>query len=190
MLRIISIASVRKLHSPLRQKPQPAVYLMLRILFLCSGNSCRSQMAEGWARTLWPRSIEPHSAGIEAHGLDPIAVRVMAESDVDISGQRSKPIRELRELDFDAVVTLSDRVRRLCPAFWTRARAIHVGLPSPPRLAADASTEEERLGPYRQARDAIRFLVESLPDYFDEHSLPESTSLAGTLVQRRLGQIQ
>jgi arsenate reductase (thioredoxin) len=156
---------------------------MLRILFLCSGNSCRSQMAEGWARKLWPRSIEPHSAGIEAHGLDSIAVRVMAESDIDISGQRSKPIRELRELDFDAVITLSDRVRRLCPVFWTRARTIHVGLQSPPRLAADALTEEDRLTPYRQARDAIRFLVESLPDYFDAPSAPEDTFLAATPAQ-------
>jgi arsenate reductase (thioredoxin) len=163
---------------------------MLKILFLCSGNSCRSQMAEGWARKLWPRSFEPHSAGIEAHGLEPIAVRVMAESGVDISGQRSKPIRELRELDFDAVVTLSDRVRRLCPAFWTRARAIHVGLPSPPRLAADASTEEDRLTPYRQSRDAIRFLVESLPDYFGEHSLPEIASFAATPAQKLFGQIR
>jgi len=143
---------------------------MLKILFLCSGNSCRSQMAEGWARKLWPRSIEPHSAGIEAHGLDPNAVRVMAESDVDISGQRSKPIRELRELDFDAIVTLSDRVRRLCPAFWTRVRAIHVGLPSPPRLAAGASTKEGRLAAYRQARDAIHALVESLPDTIRQNS--------------------
>jgi arsenate reductase len=148
---------------------------MLKILFLCSGNSCRSQMAEGWARKLWPRSIEPYSAGIEAHGLDPNAVRVMAESDVDISGQRSKPIRELRELDFDAIVTLSDRVRRLCPVFWTRVRAIHVGLPSPPRLAAGASTEEGRLAPYRQARDAIHTLVESLPDSIRPHSFAENS---------------
>jgi arsenate reductase (thioredoxin) len=145
---------------------------MLRVLFLCSGNSCRSQMAEGWARTLWPDSIAPYSAGIEAHTLDANAVRVMAESGVDISKCRSKRVRELHTFDFDVVVTLSDRVQRLCPRFWTRARAVHVGLPSPSRLAADASTEEERLTPYRQARDAIRFLVESLPDDFnvDEHS--------------------
>jgi arsenate reductase (thioredoxin) len=190
MLPILSIVPVRKLHSRFRQKPQPAVRRMLKILFLCSGNSCRSQMAEGWARRLWPGLIEPHSAGIDAYGLDPIAVRVMAESDVDISAQRSKPIRELRGLDFDAVVTLSDRVRRQCPALWTSARAIHVGLPSPPRLAADATTEEDRLTPYRQARDAIRFLVESLPDYFDEHSLPDRASIAATPKQRLLGQLR
>jgi arsenate reductase (thioredoxin) len=163
---------------------------MLKILFLCSGNSCRSQMAEGWTRKLWPTSIEAHSAGIVAHGLDPIAVRVMAESGVDISSQRSKPLDELRHLDFDVVVTLSDRVRRLGPAAWASAIAFHVGLPSPPRLAADALTEEERLTPYRQARNAIRFLVELLPNYFDEHSSPEMSSSATNFTRKLLERIR
>ena len=143
---------------------------MLKILFLCSGNSCRSQMAEGWARKLRAGLIEPFSAGIETHGLDPNAVRVMAEEGIDISAQRSKLVRELAGLDFDIVVTLSDRVRRLCPAFWRKSRALHVGLDSPPRLAAGASTEEGRLAPYRQVRDAIRTLVESLPESTHPHS--------------------
>jgi arsenate reductase (thioredoxin) len=143
---------------------------MLKILFLCSGNSCRSQMAEGWARRLKPGVFEPYSAGIETHGLDPNAVRVMAEAGVDISGQRSKRVRELPGLEFDIVVTLSDRVQRLCPAFWRKSQAVHVGLDSPSRLAAGASTEEGRLAPYRQIRDAIYALVESLPDTIRQNS--------------------
>jgi arsenate reductase len=136
---------------------------MLKILFLCSGNSCRSQMAEGWTRDLKPGLFEPYSAGLEPHRLNSDAVRVMAEAGIDISGQRSKVVGELRNTDFDVVVTLSDRVRRSCPRFWKRAKTIHKTIESPPRLAADAVTEEERLSPYRQARDQIRLFVESLP---------------------------
>ena len=72
---------------------------MLKVLFLCTGNSCRSQMAEGWARTLKGDQIEAYSAGIESHGLNPDAVRVMAEAGVDISGQRSKLVGEFRRRD-------------------------------------------------------------------------------------------
>lgn len=128
-------------------------------------------MAEGWMRELKAGLIEPYSAGIETHGLHSDAVRVMAEVGVDISDQRSKSVNELRGIDFDFVVTLSDRARKSCPAFWRTARAIHCGLESPPRLAAGAPTEEKRLAPYRQVRDAIRSLVESLPDSLYEHSM-------------------
>jgi len=137
---------------------------MLKILFLCTGNSCRSQMAAGWVRGLKAGLIEPYSAGIETHGLHPDAVRVMAEVGINISGQRSKLVSELRGVDFDFVITLSNRARKACPVSGKKARAIHVGLESPPRLAASAFTEEERLMPYRQVRDAIQTLVESLPD--------------------------
>jgi arsenate reductase (thioredoxin) len=121
-------------------------------------------MAEGWTRKLKAGLMEPHSAGIETHGMDADAVRVMAEVGVNISGQRSKSVDELRRIDFDVVVTLSDRARKSCLASWRRAQVIHVGLESPPRLAAGAPTEEGRLAPYRQVRDAIHALVESLPD--------------------------
>jgi len=90
----------------------------------------------------------------------------MAEVDVDISGQRSKTVNDLRSVEFDYVVTLSDRARRLCPMLWKRAKAIHRSLESPPRLAAGALTDEERLTPYRRVRDAICELVESLPNSF------------------------
>ena len=79
---------------------------MLKVLFLCTGNSCRSQMAEGWARHLKGEVIEAHSAGVERHGLNPRAVRVMAEAGVDISGHRSKHVRELSDVPFDYVVTV------------------------------------------------------------------------------------
>jgi len=80
-----------------------------KILFLCTGNSCRSQMAEGWARHLKGDVIEPYSAGIETHGLNPKAVQVMAEAGVDISGHQSKNLDELNDVPFDYVVTVCGR---------------------------------------------------------------------------------
>ena len=134
---------------------------MLKILFLCTGNSCRSQMAEGWARHLKGDQIEAYSAGIETHGLNPDAVRVMAEAGVDISGQRSKHVVELRSVEFDYVVTVCDHAHESCPVFPGKAKVIHVGFDDPPRLAANAKTEEERLTPYRRVRDEIRAFIET-----------------------------
>jgi len=134
---------------------------MLKVLFLCTGNSCRSQMAEGWARRLKGDRIEAYSAGIETHGLNPDAVRVMAEAGVDISGQRSKHVGELRGIEFDHVVTVCDHAHESCPVFPGKAKVIHVGFDDPPRLAANAKTEEERLAPYRRVRDEIRAFVET-----------------------------
>ncbi len=143
---------------------------MLKVLFLCTGNSCRSQMAEGWTRRLKADQIEPYSAGIEAHGLNPDAVRVMAEAGVDISGQRSKLLDELGDVDFDYVVTVCDHAYESCPVFSGKARVVHVGFDDPPRLAAIAKTEEERLAPYRRVRDEIRAFVETLPDSLEHNS--------------------
>jgi arsenate reductase len=137
----------------------------LKILFLCTGNSCRSQMAEGWARHLKSDSIEPYSAGIETHGLNPTAVRVMAEAGVDISGQRSKHVDELRNISFNYVVTVCDNAHESCPLFPGKTKVVHVGFDDPPRLAAGAKTEEERLTAYRRVRDGIRTFVETLPDW-------------------------
>ncbi len=136
---------------------------MLRILFLCTGNSCRSQMAEGWVRHLKSGQIEPYSAGIEAHGLNPDAVRVMAVAGVDISGQRSKLLSELRGVAFDYVVTVCDNAHESCPLFPGKAKVIHVAFDDPPRVAADAKMAEERLAPYRRVRDEIRAFIEQLP---------------------------
>jgi arsenate reductase len=135
--------------------------MLLKTLFLCTGNSCRSQMAEGWARHLKGDQIEAYSAGIETHGLNPDAVRVMTEAGVDISRQRSKHVSELRGVEFDYVVTVCDHAHESCPVFPGQAKVIHVGFDDPPRLAADAKTEEERLAPYRRVRDEIRAFVET-----------------------------
>ena len=137
---------------------------MLKVLFLCTGNSCRSQMAEGWARHLKGDQIEPYSAGIEAHGLNPDAVRVMAEAGVDIASQCSKQVSDLGGIGFDYVVTVCDNAHESCPLFPGKAKVIHVGFDDPPRLAANAMTEQERLAPYRRVRDEIRAFVNSLPD--------------------------
>jgi arsenate reductase (thioredoxin) len=134
---------------------------MRKILFLCTGNSCRSQMAEGWACCLKGDRIEAYSAGIEAHGLNPDAVRVMAEAGVDISGHRSKLASELRDVDFDYVVTVCGHANESCPVFPGKAKIIHVGFDDPPRLAANATTEDERLAPYRRVRDEIRAFIET-----------------------------
>ena len=137
---------------------------MLKVLFLCTGNSCRSQMAEGWAKKLKRDAIESYSAGVETHGLNPRAVQVMAEAGVDISGNRSKHVRELSEVAFDYVVTVCGNARESCPVFSGRTKVVHVGFDDPPRLAKEARTEEEALTHYRRVRDEIRRFVETLPD--------------------------
>ena len=134
-----------------------------RILFLCTGNSCRSQMAEGWARRLKAAEMESYSAGIEAHGLNPLAVKAMAEAGVDISNHRSKQLDELSGIVFDYVVTVCGHANEHCPLFPGNAKVVHVGFDDPPRLAKGARTEEEALIPYRRVRDEIRKFVETLP---------------------------
>lgn len=135
-----------------------------RILFLCTGNSCRSQMAEGWARYLKGDVIEPYSAGIERHGMNARAIRVMREAGVDISGQDSKLVSDLPVQEFDYVVTVCDHAHESCPLFPGRTRVVHMGFDDPPRLAAGADSEEEKLAPYRRVRDEIRAFVETLPE--------------------------
>jgi len=136
----------------------------MKILFLCTGNSCRSQMAEGWARHLKRDRLDAYSAGIETHGLNPNAVRVMAETGVDISDHQSKHLDQLRDVAFDHVVTVCGHAHESCPVFPGATRVTHVGFDDPPRLARDAATEEEALGHYRRVRDEIRAFVETLPE--------------------------
>jgi arsenate reductase len=140
----------------------------IKILFLCTGNSCRSQMAEGWARTLKADVLEPYSAGIEIHGMNPRAMRVMAEAGADISAQRSKHVDELKNIPFDYVVTVCDHAAESCPLFPGKARIIHHSFEDPPRLAKTAATEDEALGHYRRVRDEIRKFIESLPQALQE----------------------
>ena len=130
-----------------------------KVLFLCTGNSCRSQMAEGWGRQLLGDHIEPFSAGIEAHGMNPNAVRVMAEAGVDIANQTSKLVSTLVDVPFDLVVTVCGHADENCPAFLGRSRVVHVGFDDPPKLAKNAANEEEGLDHYRRVRDEIRTFV-------------------------------
>ena len=134
------------------------------MLFLCTGNSCRSQLAEGWTRHLKRGQIEAFSAGIETHGLNPHAVAVMAEVGVDISSQRSQHIDEFSAIELDVVVTVCDHAAESCPIFPGTTRVIHRAFADPPRLAAAAATEVEGLVFYRRVRDEIRSFVESLPE--------------------------
>lgn len=135
-----------------------------KVLFLCTGNSCRSQMAEGWARHLLSDQIEAYSAGIEVHGMNSNAVRVMKEAGVDITGQSSKLVSTLMDVPLELVITVCGHADENCPAFLGRARAVHVGFDDPPKLAKTAATEEEALGHYRRVRDEIRkFISNELP---------------------------
>ena len=136
----------------------------LKILFLCTGNSCRSQMAEGWARHLKGDIVEAYSAGIETHGLNSNAVKVMAEAGVDISGHRSKLVDELKTVTFDYVITVCGHANENCPHFPGKAKVIHAGFDDPPKLAKSAKSEEEALCHYRRARDQIRDFVAKIPD--------------------------
>ena len=135
----------------------------LIVLFLCTGNSCRSQMAEGLCRHLKGDIIEAYSAGIETHGLNPYAVKVMAEAGVDISGHKSKLLTELNGIDFDYVVTVCGHAHETCPFFPAKAKVVHIGFDDPPKLAKDLTDEEEKLNCYRRVRDEIQKFVLSLP---------------------------
>jgi len=133
------------------------------VLFLCAGNSCRSQMAEGWARHLHGAVLEPRSAGLEKHGLDPYAVQVMAEAGVDISGQRSKTLAELGSVSLDYAVTLCGQASEQCPVFPGQAKHIHAGFDDPPSLTKGLPDGEAKLAVYRRVREEIRRFVETLP---------------------------
>lgn len=144
----------------------------LKILFLCTGNSSRSQMAEGWARRLRGDRIEAHSAGTAPKGLDPRAVSVMVEVGIDISAHTSKSIESLTHLSFDYVITVCGHAHEQCPFFPGKTKIMHRGFEDPPLLAMDAKSEEEALIHYRRVRDAIRDFIESLPDSLEGGEAP------------------
>jgi arsenate reductase len=133
------------------------------ILFLCTGNSCRSQMAEAWTRELKGDQFESYSAGVEPKGIDPRAVKAMAEVGIDISGQASKDIEALGNQEFDYAVTLCDHANEACPFFPGKTRRIHRAFDDPPKLAAAAGSEEEAMTFYRRVREEIRVFVEKFP---------------------------
>lgn len=129
-------------------------------------------MAEGWTRHLKSDHIEVFSAGIETHGLNPNAVKVMAEAGVDLTGQRSQHIDEFKDVGIDVVVTVCGHAHDHCPALPTSIRVVHFGFDDPPKmskiLAEKGANEEEQLGCYRGVRDQIKAFVETLPNVLDE----------------------
>lgn len=131
-----------------------------RVLFLCTGNSCRSQMAEGWLRRLGGERFEAYSAGLEAHGLNPEAVAVMAEADVDISGHTSDLIRAYRDTPMDYFITVCDHAAETCPITPPGSQTLHWSFPDPPRIVREAGlVGEEAREVYRRVRDEIRAYV-------------------------------
>ncbi len=133
-----------------------------KVLFLCTGNSCRSQMAEGWARHLRGDDIVPYSSGLAAHGLNPRAVKVMAEAGVDISGHQSINLDGVKDISFDYVVTVCGHADEYCPAFPGKIKRVHKGFDDPPSLAMNAKDEEEALAHFRRVRDEVREFIASL----------------------------
>lgn len=142
----------------------PKTMRKMKVLFLCTGNSCRSQMAEGWAGHLKGDQIEPYSAGIEKHGMNPHAVKVMSEAGVDITGQWSKTLIDLGPLEFDYVVTVCGHANEHCPVFPGKTTVVHVGFEDPPKLTREMPDGEAKLAVYRRVREEIRRFVEALPE--------------------------
>ncbi len=144
----------------------------LNVLFLCTGNSCRSQMAEGWTRHLKGDQINACSAGIETHGLNPNAVKVMAEAGVDISGHKSQHIDDFKDVKIDVVVTVCGHAHESCPFFPNNCKVIHVGFGDPPEMAKELSGQggdmEAQLDCYRKVRDEIKAFVQTLPKSLGE----------------------
>lgn len=132
-----------------------------RILFLCTGNSCRSQMAEGWARHFHSDWLEASSAGVEKHGMNQNAIQVMKEAGVDISSHSSKLLGELPDLRFDLVVTLCGNANERCPIFPGKTCVLHVPFDDPPALAKQFTDPEQILNCYRKVRDQIKNFVEN-----------------------------
>lgn len=140
----------------------------ISILFLCTGNSCRSQMAEGFANALRGDIIEAYSAGIEPKGLDPNAVVVMREAGVDISHHTSKHVNDLKDKQFDYVITVCGHANENCPLFPGKTKVLHRGFEDPPQLAKEAKTPEEALQHYRRVRDQIKEFILELPGWLEK----------------------
>ena len=120
-------------------------------------------MAEGWAKSLYSDRYQVFSAGIEAHGLNPIAVQVMREAGVDISNQQSQTLEGIEDVPLDLVITVCSHADENCPVLPGETQKIHVPFDDPPALAKLAANEEQALRHYRRVRDEIRSFVERLP---------------------------
>lgn len=136
----------------------------MSILFLCTGNSCRSQMAEGLCRHIHGSRIRCQSAGLKRHGLNPLASKAMAEIGIDISHHTSKTTDDLGDAAFAYIVTVCEHANATCPAFPATTRIIHQAFDDPPKLAAVSSSEAEAMVHYRRVRDEIKAYIEQLPE--------------------------
>ncbi len=134
------------------------------VLFLCTGNSCRSQMAEGWARHMFGDTLEVCSAGTAPHGIDPRAIQVMAEAGVDISVHTSNHLNEYLDIYLDLVITMCGSARESCPVFPGQGKTLYHSFDDPPFLVRQANSEEEVLVQYRRVRDEIRDYVARITD--------------------------
>ena len=132
---------------------------MKRILVLCTGNSCRSQIAEGYIRYFGGDSVAVYSAGIETHGVNPRAIEIMREDGIDISGHTSNNLNEYLNLDFDVILTVCDHAKEVCPVFPGNALRIHQNFPDP---AKATGTEDEIKDAFRIVRDQIRVFCSEL----------------------------
>ncbi len=140
----------------------------LKILFLCTGNSCRSQMAEGFARHLKANQLDVWSAGLERHGMNQNAIQVMKEKGIDITTHSSKLLDELTDITFDYVVTVCGHAHETCPVFSGDCKMVHVGFDDPPKMAQEFDDIELQLDCYRKVRDEIEQYIQTLPQ-----SLPD-----------------
>lgn len=135
-----------------------------KILVLCTGNSCRSQIAEGYLRYFAGKKADVYSAGVETHGVNPKAIATMKEDGINISNHTSNNIDEYRNIDFDFVITVCDNAKERCPFFPTKAKKFHYNFPDP---AKATGTDEEIAGEFRKVRQQIKayckdFITENL----------------------------
>lgn len=135
------------------------------ILFLCTGNSCRSQMAEGFGKKHFGDKYDIYSAGIEKHGMNPRAIKVMEEKGVELTHHFSKTLSELSTIAFDYVFTVCGHANENCPVFSGQAKIIHVGFEDPPKLAIGLTDEDEILRKYRRVRDEIEIFITNLEQF-------------------------
>jgi arsenate reductase len=126
---------------------------MKKIVVLCTGNSCRSQMAEGYLRHFAGDRAEVYSAGIETHGVNPRAIEIMKEDGIDISNHTSNNVNEYTDIDFDYVITVCDNAKERCPYFPSKAKKFHYNFPDP---AKPTGTEEQIMQQFREVRDMIK----------------------------------
>ena len=133
----------------------------IKILFLCTGNACRSQIAEGWAKHLKCDTIEAYSAGVRPIGVSSRAIKTMAEAGVDISDHTSKHLDELWNIDFDYVITLCDNAAQNCPVFPGKAKVIHKPFKDP---YFATGSEENVMAEFRKVREQIKAFIETIPD--------------------------